>query len=158
MKHIRIEHKILVSAVIFTVFLAIGATAKTEDEPEIQDILFFESSIGEVVFPHEAHFDALEIECQTCHHEHDAANLDLPHPEYFEDFWIKCGTCHHEIETPQVAQSCATCHHCPTDCADETLSVKVVIHKSCWQCHEGGTGLGASETCILCHSGPKAEW
>ena len=157
MKHIRIGHKILVSMVIFTVCLVMGAAA-ADDDPEPREILFFESTIGEVIFPHEAHFDMLEIECQTCHHEHEAAKLDFPHPEYFDDFWIKCGTCHHEIETPQVAQSCASCHYCPTDCADETLSVKVVIHKSCWQCHEGGTGQGASETCVFCHSGPKAEW
>ncbi len=98
MKHIRIEHKILVSVVIFTVCLVMGAAA-ADDDPEPQEILFFESTIGEVIFPHEAHFDMLEIECQTCHHEHEAAKLDFPHPEYFDDFWIKCGTCHHEIET-----------------------------------------------------------
>jgi len=153
----RIEHTIMAVVVLSTVLLAIGA-APAEGDREPQEILFFDSTIGEVMFPHQAHFDDLEIECKTCHHEHNAAKLDMPHPEYFEDFWIKCGSCHHEIETPQVAQSCSSCHFCPIDCADETLGVKVVIHKNCWQCHEGGTGRDASATCVFCHSGPKAEW
>jgi len=154
---IRIEHTIMAVAVLITGFLAVGAVL-AEGDQKPQEILFFESTIGEVVFPHQAHFEDLEIDCKTCHHEHNAAKLQIPHPEYFEDFWIKCGSCHHEIETPQVAQSCSSCHFCPIDCADETLTVKVVIHKSCWQCHDGGTGQGASATCVFCHSGEKAEW
>ena len=122
-----------------------------------RSIIVFESPIGQVAFPHEAHFDMLEIECETCHHEHNAARLDFPHPEYFEDFWIECGICHHDVETPKMAQSCSTCHHRHTDSADETLSSKVVIHQNCWQCHERGKGKGASETCVFCHSGPKTE-
>ena len=61
MKHIRIEHKILASAVIFTACLVAGVASSGED-PGPQEIIFFESTIGEVIFPHEAHFDALEIE------------------------------------------------------------------------------------------------
>ena len=48
------------------------------------------SSLGEVNFQHEFHYEDLEIECQTCHHEVDAVKLNIPHKEYFEDFWISC--------------------------------------------------------------------
>ena len=88
MKHIRVEHKILASVLILTACLVVGA-ASSGEEQEPQEIIFFESTIGEVIFPHQAHFEDLEIDCKTCHHEHNAAKLDMPHPEYFEDFWIK---------------------------------------------------------------------
>jgi hypothetical protein len=29
----------------------------------------------------------------------------------------------------------------------------VILHKNCWKCHEVETGLEASESCELCHSG-----
>ena len=125
---------------------------------ELDGMIVFDSSVGQVVFPHEGHYDALEIECETCHHETNAKMLDIPHREYFQDFWIDCGTCHHPSEMPQEAKSCATCHHCPVDCADETLSTKVVIHENCWRCHEVGTGAEASAGCAFCHSGPETEW
>ena len=114
------------------------------------------SSIGEVYFPHEFHFSDMEMECNSCHHEVSAKMLDIPHREYFVDFWIECGICHHENQEPVRAQSCSNCHHASDDCGDETLSAKVVIHKSCWECHESGEGLEASKNCKFCHSGPKS--
>jgi hypothetical protein len=115
------------------------------------DVLVFTSEVGTVAFPHKAHFNDMEIECRTCHHEVDARKLELPHPEYFADFWIDCQTCHHESDAPRPAQACRTCHHRTTDCADETLSSKVVVHESCWTCHESGTGVEASRGCPTCH-------
>jgi Zn finger protein HypA/HybF involved in hydrogenase expression len=76
----------------------------------------------------------------------------MPHPEYFEDFWIRCETCHHVAAEPGCAQSCSACHHgSPASIADETLSSKVVIHQSCWECHPTSTGREASLGCALCH-------
>ncbi len=124
-----------------------GGTIAHEDH----GVLVFQSEVGTVTFPHQAHFNDMEIECQTCHHEIDARKLELPHPEYFADFWIDCRTCHHESDAPRPAQACRTCHHRPTDCADETLSPKVVVHESCWTCHESGTGAEASRGCPTCH-------
>lgn len=115
------------------------------------DVLVFPSEVGTVTFSHKAHFNDMEIECQTCHHEVDAQKLKLPHPEYFADFWIDCQTCHHESDAPRPAQACRACHHRPTDSADETLSPKVVVHESCWSCHESGTGVEASRGCPTCH-------
>ena len=97
-------------------------------------------------------------ECEACHHETNARMLDIPHVEYFADFWIDCTTCHHPSSEPQRAMSCSACHHCPTHCADETLSSKVVIHASCWRCHEVGAGAAASGACATCHAGPKRAW
>ena len=110
------------------------------------------STPGEARFPHEFHFDDLELECGVCHHETAAAKLDIPHQEYFVDFWIRCAICHKDSPVPGEAQSCTECHHdSPTDVADETLSTKVVVHKSCWTCHEVGTGPSASRACKSCH-------
>ncbi len=111
----------------------------------------FDSEMGDVIFPHELHAD-MEIPCEDCHHETLASSLSMPHPEYFEDFWIRCETCHHVAAEPGCPQSCSTCHHgSPASIADETLSSKVVIHQSCWECHPISTGSEASRGCDLCH-------
>ena len=120
------------------------------EEPETPPVL----QLGDVRFPHGLHFGDLEFECSECHHETNAAGLAIPHEEYFADFWINCKTCHRDTKSPVPAQSCSNCHHgSPTDIADETLSTKVVVHRSCWRCHEVGTGQPASRTCKSCHSG-----
>jgi hypothetical protein len=36
------------------------------------------------------------------------------------------------------------------------LSPKVVIHQSCWECHEIGTGEDASRNCKTCHAGSRS--
>jgi len=108
----------------------------------------------DVCFPHEVHVADLEIECETCHHETNAASLGSPHASYFDDFWIDCNTCHKPQGAPAASTACSGCHNgLPSDLADETLSSKVVIHQSCWECHEIGTGADASRSCSSCHSG-----
>jgi hypothetical protein len=77
----------------------------------------------------------------------------MPHDEYFRDFWIDCSICH-SAEPGELMEptACADCHHSdPIGIADETLSSKVVIHASCWECHDSGTGADASEGCSFCH-------
>lgn len=107
----------------------------------------------DVCFPHAMHFDDLGIECETCHHETNAAVLSIPHEEYFEDLWIDCATCHKREAGAAESMACSSCHHnSTTDIADETLASKVVIHKSCWSCHETGTGAEASSACKTCHN------
>ena len=155
-KVIRAQRVIAVACVIAAGILV--AAEAEGDGTAPMPMIFFDSSVGEVTFPHEAHFDDLEIACETCHHETNAKMLDIPHVEYFQDFWIECATCHHPSEKPQESHSCASCHHCPVNCADETLSTKVVIHENCWRCHEVGTGPEASASCVSCHNGPKREW
>ena len=113
--------------------------------------VIFQSSIGAVNFPHELHVD-MELPCEECHHETLAGSLAMPHPEYFEDFWIRCETCHHGAAEPGCPKTCSACHHgSPVTIADETLSAKVVIHKSCWGCHPIDTGSDASRGCTSCH-------
>jgi hypothetical protein len=112
--------------------------------------------LGDVAFPHEMHFDDLELECDTCHHETRAAELKIPHEQYFEEFWINCVVCHRPGKTAAAAVKCSDCHHAsPADIADETLSAKVVIHRSCWVCHEVGRGVEASRSCGSCHAGQR---
>lgn len=135
-----------------------GLQAVAGDGPAVTPNLVFSSSVGDVVFPHKVHFNDMEIACESCHHETNARMLDIPHKEYFADFWIDCTTCHHPSEQPRQPTSCSACHHNLVRCADETLSSKVVIHASCWECHEIGTGAEASAGCVSCHSGPKQSW
>jgi hypothetical protein len=110
-------------------------------------------AVGPAVFPHDEHAQEMGIECVNCHHETNATPLSLPHKDYFADFWIRCSTCHHDSGTGALApKSCSTCHHSRhEDIADQTLSAKVVIHKTCWSCHSVGTGAEASSSCTHCH-------
>ena len=113
----------------------------------------FPSSIGDVNFPHQMHVEDLEIECTQCHHQINAKKLETPHPQYFKYSLMTCLICHKENGgfTKQDF-NCTDCHHpAPSNFADETLSAKVVIHKQCWQCHEIGRGVEASENCSFCH-------
>lgn len=110
----------------------------------------FESSVGDVQFPHKMH---LKMRCNKCHHQIQAAVLETPHQDYLESSWIRCKTCH--IENPDSGSryfKCGQCHHSELEnIADETLSAKVVVHKSCWKCHRTSTGVGASKSCSDCH-------
>jgi hypothetical protein len=110
--------------------------------------------LGDVAFPHELHYLDLELDCVTCHHETNAARLDIPHEAYSPDSLTNCKRCHRDVADAATIQSCGNCHHdSPTDIADETLSAKVVVHRSCWSCHEVGTGASATRSCKNCHSG-----
>ena len=123
----------------------------TASRPDEQPV----SMMGDLIFDHEEHADEMEIECDECHHETNAVPLDTPHEEYFHDLWIDCGTCHREAGSPELEpQSCYDCHDTKLrDIADERLSPKVILHKNCWTCHEVETGVEASESCKICHSG-----
>jgi len=148
------------SAVFSTPFSAEKEIVQTpQEKSELPAIIKSPSTAGEVIFPHLQHVEDFEIECQSCHHETNAAELKIPHEEYFDDFWIDCKICHQKGDKGKLlAQSCSECHHTdPANIADETLSSKVVIHKSCWECHEVGTGKEASESCQLCHSGDRSK-
>ncbi|MDX1740962.1 MAG: cytochrome c3 family protein [Rhodothermales bacterium] len=106
----------------------------------------------EPVFDHEFHIDDVELECTECHHEADAAALTTPHEEYFEDLWITCSSCHRGEEDAVGPQACVECHpRTPIGIADQTVSAKVATHLSCWECHDSGTGVEASENCSFCH-------
>ena len=129
------------------VLVGIAVAAADDGLPEFIDS-------GDVCFPHAMHYDDLGIECVSCHHETNAAELDMPHEDYFEDLWIDCRICHKPGQAASVPLACSNCHHeSPTDIADQTLSSKVVIHKSCWECHDVGRAEEASMACKTCHGG-----
>jgi len=113
----------------------------------------YTSSVGNVLFPHNLHVTELEVECAECHHQIHAMELDTPHPDYMTSSWVSCKICH---DTDSVKREkyykCSDCHLTnPDDISDETLSSKVVTHKNCWNCHESGTGVEASQGCAECH-------
>ncbi len=153
------KHSLILAALVLQVIPVIGMAQKKSEQAKIPPVITSPSFSGEVTFPHQQHFEAFELECKECHHETHAAELRLPHKNYFDDFWIDCKTCHHETESPVRAQACSNCHYIPpANTADETLSAKVVIHKSCWKCHEADKGVEASKNCKFCHTGPRIKF
>jgi len=122
-------------------------------EADIPNEITFNSSVGNVLFSHKAHVEDLDVKCVECHHQIHAKELDTPHPDYMASSWISCQTCHEtDSETSHKYYECSLCHHSePDDIADETLSSKVVTHRSCWKCHETDTGVDASKRCSDCH-------
>jgi hypothetical protein len=117
--------------------------------PKLPNVITFESSVGQVHFPHKVH---QKMGCQNCHHQIHAKDLLTPHEEYLTYSWVNCRDCHDESENTSTYYGCAKCHHSNLEnIADETLNAKVVVHKSCWKCHLSGTGVEASERCSYCH-------
>jgi Zn finger protein HypA/HybF involved in hydrogenase expression len=117
--------------------------------PKLPNVITFESSVGQVHFPHKVH---QKMGCQNCHHQIHAKDLLTPHEEYLTYSWVNCRDCHDESENTSTYYGCAKCHHSNLEnIADETLNAKVVVHKSCWKCHLSGTGVEASERCGYCH-------
>ena len=118
--------------------------------PKLPNVITFESSLGDVHFPHKMH---QKMGCKNCHHQIHAKELITPHEAYLSYSWVSCHDCHNEsFETDGSYYGCDACHHSNlANIADETLNAKVVIHKSCWKCHETGTGEKASKECVFCH-------
>jgi len=120
---------------------------------DVPEKITMESALGNVLLPHEVHVKKVKLKCDVCHHQIRAKELDTPHPDYLNASSISCQTCHAANSGfTRKYYKCSVCHHSePSDIADETLSAKVVVHKSCWKCHESGTGVKASEGCGQCH-------
>jgi len=118
--------------------------------PKLPNVITFESGLGDVQFPHRVH---QKMGCKNCHHQIHAKTLVTPHEEYLTYSWVNCGDCHDADTAISTSYyGCDHCHHSNLEnIADETLTAKVVIHKSCWNCHLSGTGAEASERCSFCH-------
>ena len=134
-------------------------SAASTAHPGMPDVVTFNASVGNVLFPHKLHVEDLEVECVKCHHQISAVKLETPHPGYLESSWINCQLCHDPNQrTDKTYYKCSECHHeSPNNITDETLSSKVVTHKSCWTCHESGTGVKASKGCPGCHVKEEKE-
>ena len=122
--------------------------------PDAPDEISMESSFGIVELPHKVHVKDVKLKCVVCHHQIHATELDTPHPDFLTSSRANCQTCHEpNSATSKKYYKCSLCHHSDLDdIADETLSAKVVVHKSCWKCHVTGTGVQASESCTDCHA------
>jgi len=139
-----------------------AAAVEVSSEPttvasDVPDKITLESTVGNVVIPHDVHVKDVKLKCKVCHHQIRATELDTPHPDYLTSSAVSCQTCHSTNSANRKKYyKCSECHPSePDDIADETLSSKVVIHKSCWTCHEAGTGAEASRGCRNCHASEK---
>ncbi|MCA9523743.1 MAG: cytochrome c3 family protein [Myxococcales bacterium] len=138
--------------------LAISGCSRATDPPTTTRLALSPSPWKKVKFPHKAHTEDYDVACKTCHHEINAKVIKTPHPAYFRDSSFRCETCHSTAKLPRKPQACVTCHHrAPSSTTDETLSAKVVIHKSCWRkgCHAAGEGKVAANKCKSCHPGSR---
>ncbi|NCF63408.1 MAG: hypothetical protein GWP58_11195 [Gammaproteobacteria bacterium] len=145
-------HKYWVLTALFVLAFSLPSVGQEAgaDKPAIPGDILIESSAGNVLFPHKRH---LKFGCKKCHHQIQAMELDTPHPDYLTSSWINCQDCHKPTsENSSKYYQCSDCHHSePENISDETLSSKVVVHQSCWICHETGAGAKASEGCGDCH-------
>ena len=138
---------------LFSAVLLGGCDNEKPELGETAKLIDAQSAKLAVTFPHSEHTAQYDVACQTCHHETNAAQLENPHPHYFDDSPVDCKICHQAADTPQSPQACVNCHHSrPMDIADETLGAKVVVHQTCWTCHEIGRGAAASKQCGFCHA------
>ena len=137
-------------AQIETTPLQQGASTPPTEVQEVPCDIRFELTAGDVCFPHKMH---RKMGCKECHHQYQAKVLETPHPGYLTSSWKSCQTSHSEESGPQKrSRSCSSCHFSdPDSIADETPSSKVALHKSCWKCHDSGTGAEASSGCADCH-------
>ena len=79
------------------------------------------------------------------------------HPDYFDGFWVDCKGCHTGGPTPAVEGKCASCHpERVSGLNQEMPTTKVAIHRSCWSCHDRGTGASATKQCGFCHQRPAS--
>jgi Na+-transporting methylmalonyl-CoA/oxaloacetate decarboxylase gamma subunit len=148
-----IEFTIALLLLILTMLVVTCSESERQSKKEA-DKVGKTAFISKPKFQHDKHNEEQQIACKTCHHETNAAKLKIPHQEYFKDFWIDCQICHHDKNKPQESVACSDCHKSSlTNITDETLSAKVVIHKSCGRqgCHEIGRGKDASNSCSECH-------
>ena len=144
----------LACAALGLILAAGSVSAETSPAPET---VRWSSSVGEVVFAHQRHAEEYGAECVSCHHETVAANLAVPHPDYFDGFWVYCKGCHTGGPTPAVEGKCASSH--PERLSghnQEIPTTKVAIHRSCWSCHDRGTGASATKQCGFCHQRPAS--
>lgn len=143
-------------AALLPALAAVGSEVTDETGPP--EVIRWPASVGAVEFPHALHCDDVGVECIECHHETNASRLDIPHEDYFNDSWVDCQRCHRGTQASTQSQACSACHPGnPANIADESMSSKVVIHKSCWQCHEVGVGVEASGACGFCHDATRME-
>lgn len=152
----------LVAGFLFLLISNSLASGGSEDKASAKSTfpaeIIFHASVGEVTFPHQLHIKEFGVKCVECHHQINANKLITPHPDYLQSSWINCITCHSESGKEQQVYACSKCHRSnPKNIADETLSAKVVIHKSCGKCHPAGAGKGASMSCGKCHVRKKSS-
>jgi hypothetical protein len=148
-----LKFHVFLAALLLLTFSLLANSQDVIQAGEGPDEITLKSSVGNVLLPHKVHVKDVKLKCPVCHHQIRAAELDTPHPGYLTSAQVNCQTCHASpAEKRKKYYKCSDCHHSePENIADETLSSKVVIHKSCWKCHETGTGVEASKGCSDCH-------
>jgi hypothetical protein len=137
---------VLMSLVLLAVLTGLLASVEGISAPETITINYIQKKYGPVLFDHSMHTTVSEG-CGKCHHMHnDKANAT-------------CRECH-SLNPAQfkasAKQGFLPCSGCHTDFSPKTPgvpSLKVALHKKCFECHVGIGDLGSSPSgCVkTCH-------
>ena len=110
------------------IVLLLSAASIQADTPEISadnEIIEFESKLGNISFAHKEHSGLKNVECKTCHHTY-------PEEGGLQD-----------------------CHNCHKPKSGDAPKSKDAFHLRCRGCHkytvEGGEKAGPVKKCKLCH-------
>lgn len=158
------------------VFCYSSLPAKSSDEPVRK---MFKTVGGDVLFDHQTHKDASNLECKSCHHAYDASSAAAPgscgschlvdgeyvpafgaggrfnHDMHSADYGLSCSDCHHDYheEDGDMPQMCSDCHE-KGGGDDFMLGREEAFHKQCIGCHEGSGVTPGKNDCAGCH-GPR---
>jgi len=135
---------------------AAGSGWRLRDEPRAAAARF--AATEKPRFPHQEHVTRHNLECVECITRPTRLRLDTPHDAYLAGNGIECQVCHQGRSLPREPQALLQPVNpvTPTDVADETLSAKVVIHRTCWRCHPMREGVLAPSLRQL-HGGSKPQ-
>lgn len=139
------------------------------------------SADGDLLIPHRAHVEILEIDCVVCHSElvHDGGTrgfnrpsmemcLDACHDgDIAGDACIKCHTRKHvpddhlrtdwlEIHTVMAdTVDCGSCHEWTPDYCDECHRKRPATHVGNWRKDHAVRARTHSDGCLVCHGGEQ---
>jgi len=131
---------------------------------------------GDLLIPHRAHVEVLEMECVTCHkdlvHSENRRGFNRPEMEGCltchngEDASNECADCHTDKATPQSHAAkdwlqvhgeqadevdCAECHDWTPDYCAECHAQKPPSHVGNWKTDHGPVAEKRGDGCLVCH-------
>jgi hypothetical protein len=173
----------LLGFIVFAVCLIVGILCYTvvpAKAPESPVRVMFHALGGNVLFDHQTHSDAYNLDCDDCHHAYKKGQKEMPghcgachqkdneyrqalgekgffnHKVHSEDYGLECSQCHHDYVAgkPGGLEPCGDCHL--RDSGDESiLNYMDAFHRQCIGCHEE-MGLSPGKTeCAGCHTPRK---
>jgi len=117
---------IIVIALLFFFVGMLGYFLAPAKRSKLPNRILLPSSVGSVVFSHEAHYASYKLSCRECHH----------HPDTKKPSFVSCRTCHTAtVEGTPYLKTCTECHEATSVQKTPMLNTKDAFHKQCIGCH-----------------------